>query len=75
MVEYSPEKRQYRLNTEILKDVCSLTFMDEKVGDSTLVGYLKGFWDNEFEKELPGALPIPELLKKLEKEVDRIFGE
>jgi CRISPR-associated protein Cst2 len=75
LAQYSPEKRQYRLNTEILKDVCSLTFMDEKVGDSTLVGYLKGFWDNEFEKELPGALPIPELLKKLEKEVDRIFGE
>jgi len=78
--EYVPEKRKYRVNTELIADVCNLTFKGERVGNSTLVGYLRGFWDNNFEEELKGALreggvlSVPLLLQNLEREVDRAFG-
>ncbi|WP_456455745.1 type I-B CRISPR-associated protein Cas7/Cst2/DevR [Thermovibrio sp.] len=80
LIEYKPEMRKYRLNTEIIADVCNLSFKGERVGNSSLVGYLKSFWDNDFEEELKEALKegsvlsIPQLLQRLEKEVDRAFG-
>lgn len=48
-VTYNKEKKAYSLNTEILQSTMALSFNNEKVGDNTIVGYIKGFWLNEEE--------------------------
>jgi len=51
-VSYNRNTDKYSVNTAILKSVFSLAFKGEPVGKYTHCGFVSGFWENDFEKEL-----------------------
>jgi len=50
-VSYNKETGKFRITPELIKEALNLSFRGEKVGNSTYLGYLRGFWLNNFEDE------------------------
>ena len=76
-VEYNKQSRKYSVLVKPVGSILEMSFLGEKVGDSTYVGIVEGYWDNE--KEIKALLEkrvfsIEKFFNKLKEEVNNYYG-
>lgn len=79
-VGYDRNLKKFAINPEPLADTMNLSFRGERVGQTTKVAILKGFWANEeelskaFEEAGARVLNVPEMFKELAEQVSEVYG-
>lgn len=75
-IQLNGKNGEFSINETILKETMDLKIGDEKIGDSTKLGMVKGVFKNEDElcKQFDGkVLSVQEFFEALEKEVEEYY--